>query len=771
VRRSQGTLGTFGGVFTPSILTILGLILFLRLGWIVGSEGLARALVIVALAHVVSVLTSLSLAAIATNRRVRGGGDYFLISRTLGLEYGGALGLVLFGAQATAVAFYCYGFGEAVVALPLAFPDWVTPRSVALLAAGALFAVAWFGADVATRFQYLIMALIGVALAAFLVGASGDASAARLADAWQAPAGALPFWAAFALFFPAVTGFTQGVSLSGDLRDPSRSLPLGTFAAVGVSLVAYAGIAVLFAAAQPLAELRGDYLALKRLSAAPILADAGVIAATLSSALASLLGAPRILQAMARDRLFRALLPFGAGGPKDNPRRALLLAGGIALVAIALGDLNAIAPVISMSLLISYALLNYATFVEARGNSPSFRPRFRFFHAYASLAGTLVCGAFMLAIAPLPGLLALAFVAAVYQFLKANAVPGRWADSRRAYGFRMLKQTLRRLSSQPESEWSHQPHVLAFTEDAEQRDLLVRFGSWLSGTSGLTVCVEIVEAAEDLEGTRRRCRAAEEELAEELKEQELDAFPRVIAAEKRRIGMNSFLQSWGVGPIRATLVLTDWHPSLADEEPDAESLDYGRQLLAVVRHECDLVLLDLRARDWRRIQASDPDDRRIDVLWHGGSSSRLSLLLAYLMTRAEEFADATLRVLAVAAPEREDRERASLEHLLQEARIDAEIVFAADAEALVAAAEDASVAFVPVAVESMHRVRSELELELADAVERLPMACLVAAAHEIQLTQDEEERAAEQNAEQSAEQGAEQSGQQEGQAREPERDA
>jgi hypothetical protein len=128
-------------------------------------------------------------------------------------------------------------------------------------------------------------------------------------------------------------------------------------------------------------------------------------------------------------------------------------------------------------------------------------------------------------------------------------------------------------------------------------------------------------------------------------------------------------------------------------------------------------------------------------------------------------------VLAVAAPEREDRERASLEHLLQEARIDAEIVFAADAEALVAAAEDASVAFVPVAVESMHRVRSELELELADAVERLPMACLVAAAHEIQLTQDEEERAAEQNAEQSAEQGAEQSGQQEGQAREPERDA
>ncbi len=500
-------LGTFAGVFTPSVLTILGIILFLRLGYVVGNSGLGRALVILALANTISVLTSISLSAIATNLRVKAGGDYYVISRTLGVAFGGAIGVVLFLSQSISIAFYAIGFGEAVTTLVPDAAPWL-PQAIAGVAVATLFVLAWAGADLATKFQFVVMAVLVLAIAAFFVGGLPRFELGRVADGWARDDPA-PFWAMFALFFPAVTGFTQGVSLSGDLRDPSRSLPLGTFAAVGVSLVAYAGIAVLFAAAQPLEGLRSDYLALKRLSSLPLLADVGVIAATLSSALASLLGAPRILQAMARDRLFRVITPFARGsGTRDNPRRALLLAFGIAMAGIALGDLNAIAPVISMSLLISYALLNYATFVEARGNSPGFRPRFRFFHAYASLAGTVVCGFFMLSIAPVAGLVALALVSAVYQYLRADAVPGRWADSRRAYGFRTVKETLQRLARQPETEWSHQPHVMAFTEHTGRRDLVVRFASWLSGTSGLTVAVEIVEAAEELRKGRPAPRPA-----------------------------------------------------------------------------------------------------------------------------------------------------------------------------------------------------------------------------------------------------------------------
>ena len=145
-------LGTFGGVFTPSVLTILGIILFLRLGFVVGSAGLMKALVIIGIANAISVLTSISLSAVATNLKVKGGGDYYLISRTLGVEFGGALGLVLFLAQSVSIAFYCIGFGEAVAAL--AGQAAVTPQRVAVAAVALLFVLAWKGADVATRFQY-----------------------------------------------------------------------------------------------------------------------------------------------------------------------------------------------------------------------------------------------------------------------------------------------------------------------------------------------------------------------------------------------------------------------------------------------------------------------------------------------------------------------------------------------------------------------------------------------------------------------------------------
>jgi len=172
----RGTLGTFAGVFTPSALTILGIILFLRLGFVTGAAGILRALLIIALANAISVLTSISLSAIATNLRVRGGGDYYLISRTLGVEYGGALGLVLFLAQSVSIAFYAIGFGEAVAAITRSEVDWL-PQALAFAAVGALFVLAWIGADWATRFQYVVMAVLFAAIAAFFAGGLPDWSA------------------------------------------------------------------------------------------------------------------------------------------------------------------------------------------------------------------------------------------------------------------------------------------------------------------------------------------------------------------------------------------------------------------------------------------------------------------------------------------------------------------------------------------------------------------------------------------------------------------
>ncbi|MDF1590661.1 MAG: hypothetical protein P1P89_04020 [Desulfobacterales bacterium] len=236
---AAGTLGTFGGVFTPSILTILGIILFSRLGYVVGSGGLGRTLGILLIANAISVLTSLSLSAISTNIRVKVGGVYYLISRTLGLEFGGAIGIVMFLAQSVSIAFYCIGFGEVLAVIVAAGNVKIFSQIVALLSLAVLFALAWMGADLATRFQYVVMAFLGAALVSFFVGGFANWNVELLVKNWSTPENGLPFWALFSIYFPAVTGFTQGSSMSGDLKDPGKSLPLGTLLAVGISILVY----------------------------------------------------------------------------------------------------------------------------------------------------------------------------------------------------------------------------------------------------------------------------------------------------------------------------------------------------------------------------------------------------------------------------------------------------------------------------------------------------------------------------------------------------
>jgi amino acid transporter len=642
-RAARGRLGTFGGVFTPSILTIFGIILFLRLGWIVGQAGLARALAMVALAHGVALLTTLSLAAIATNRRVRGGGDYYLISRSLGLEYGGALGLVLFSAQSISVAFYCFGFGEVAAPLLAGLGFDAGPRWLALAAAALLFVPAWLGADVATRVQYGVMAAIALALGSFFVGGWGGFEGARLAEAWAAP-DALPFWSLFAVFFPAVTGFTQGVSLSGDLRDPARSLPLGTLAAVGLSLLVYTGAALVFAGVVPLAVLREDTAAFGRVTHVAALFHVGVMAATLSSALASFLGAPRILQAMARDQILPPLRSFAAGaGPAHNPRRAVGLTAAIAFVVLALGELDGVARLISMFFLISYGLLNAATYVEARGASPSFRPRFRFFHARLSLLGALACLGTMFAIDALAAFVAISVLAALHQYLSRTSVPVHWADSRRAYEFRKLKETLAEIDRHPETEWTWQPHILALSGDAQNNDLLLRLANSLSGESGVVTAVGLVEGESELASTLEKRRRSEEALRKELAELDVDAFPLVVAAPDFRNAVATLLQSWGVGPIRANTVMVDWYERLPADARERDPLWFGRELRGMLRLGCHVLAVDVGGKEWRRLEELPAEERRIDVWWWESPSCRLALLLAYLATRTEPWREATLR--------------------------------------------------------------------------------------------------------------------------------
>ena len=735
---SQGTLGTFSGVFTPSVLTILGIILFLRVGYVVGSAGLGRALIIIVLANAISVLTSVSLSAIATNLKVKGGGDYYLISRTLGVEFGGAIGIVLFLAQSVSIGFYCIGFGEAIAGF---FPSVTKflPQIIAAFAVSFLFFFAWLGADWATRLQYVVMTVLAAALVSFFVGGITQWDSAILTSNWASSPTGPEFWVLFAIFFPAVTGFTQGVSMSGDLKDPGKSLPLGTFSAVGVSILVYFGVALVFAAALPRAVLSTDYGAMRRVASYGFLIDAGVISATLSSAMASFLGAPRILQSVAKDRIFPFLLPFAHGvGPVENPRRGVVLSGAIALGTIAMGELNIIAPLVSMFFLVSYGLLNYATYYEARASSPSFRPRFRWFDLRLSLLGGLACLGVMLAINAAAGVAAFAVLFAIYQYLKRTAGPARWADSRRSYHLQRVRENLLAAAQEPEHPRDWRPQLLAFSNDSHRRRELLRFASWLEGGSGLTTAVRIVEG----EGAKmlRLRQEAEEELRADIAEYGLDAFPLAVAAPTLNLGVPTLLQSFGIGPLRVNTVLLNWLEQLPRGILGLGESRYARNLRTAFRFGCNIVVLDAKEEEWTSIEALSPNERRIDVWWWGDATSRLMLLLAYLMTRSDEWGEAKIRVLASGRGMESEEGVDSLRKRLEEVRIEAEPEVLGEVSSVTVAerSADAALVFLP------FRLRSDQLLDpfgypLERVLSDLPIVALVLAAEDIDLEAEPEE--------------------------------
>ena len=307
--------GTFGGVFTPCTLTILGVIMFLRLGHVVGQAGVLYAILIILCANVITGLTALSLSAVATNTRVKGGGAYYLISRSLGVEFGGAIGVFFFLAQAVSVSMYVIGFTEAFL---IAFPglEW-SFRTVATAVNLVVFVCVYMGAGWTIRLQYGILAILIVAMGSFFAGAATDASWVMLRSSMlPAYLQGDSFFTMFALFFPAVTGIMAGANMSGDLRDPGRSIPGGTLSAIAFTSVIYLGMALLLSASRAQHVLITDPFVLKTVAWSPVLINAGVFAATLSSALGSMMGAPRILQAFARDNILKKDQDFRPGKRK-----------------------------------------------------------------------------------------------------------------------------------------------------------------------------------------------------------------------------------------------------------------------------------------------------------------------------------------------------------------------------------------------------------------------------------------------------------------------
>ncbi len=736
--RPEG-LGTFAGVFTPSILTILGIVLFLRLGYVVGGSGLARALLVIAAANVISLLTALSVAAVATNLRVKAGGDYYLISRTLGPGFGGAIGLVLFFAQAVSIGFYCIGLAEAVAPLI----GWSHPYAmqvVALVAVLLLGLLAWVGSDLATRFQYGVMVLLVGGIGSFAWGALQGWNGSVLAANWAAPSEGLPFWLAFAIFFPAVTGFTQGVSMSGDLARPSQSIPVGVLSAVGLSVLVYFGAAVLFAAAMPAAGLAGDTSAMNHLAAWGPLVDMGVMAATLSSALASFLGAPRILQSLSRDQIFPWLNWFSVvDEASGNPRRAVLPTLVVAVAVVMLGELDLIAAVVSMFFLVSYGLLNYATYYEARSGSPSFRPTFRWFDKRLALAGALACLGAMIAIDVVAGLFAVAVVYGIYHYLQRTMGPARWTDGQRAYHLQKAREHLLAADSAPEHARAWRPQLLVFSDSPVRRARLLSFAHWIEGGAGLTTVVRMLvdDAPQALE---RRTEEADK-LSEELRAEGSSAFSLVMVGVDAGQMVASLVQAAGVGPLRVNTAIANWPQGDAAFFEPLGIRDFGHTVAMAFHLGTNLILLDSDAKEWDSLKGVASDQRVIDVWWRESRTGELMLLLAYLMTRSDEWGSASIRAIAVprdAESKAQCQER--LAELLEAVRIPAQVLVVDDWDeaTVVETSRAAAMVIMPFRIHG-GRFYSPFGWEIGPALPKLPITALVLAAQDVDLEADPDE--------------------------------
>ena len=727
-------LGTFGGVFTPSILTILGVIMFMRVGFVTGQAGIFHMLVILVLAKSITTVTALSVSAVSTNTPVAGGGAYFLISRALGPEFGGAIGLALFSAQAISVPFYILGFAEALV---LTFPQMADHfRVIALVAALLLFGVAYIGAKTATKTQYVIMTILVLSIVAFMGGAAFHFDRGVFAANWSfgSEGGSLPFWTVFAIYFPAVTGIMAGVNMSGDLKNPARSIPLGTLAAVGVGFVIYALQIMLCGGAQSRSELLEasfETLCGQALFGAGFLVVAGVFAATLSSALGSFLGAPRVLQAVARDKIVPPLHFFSWGSARgDEPHRALWLTLGITLAIILWaggdvhgGSFNSLAAVVTMFFLYTYGMANLAAFIESFGGNPSFRPRFKYYHWLPALAGAAACAATAFLINVIAAGIAAAVLALLYVLLRRKVLESRFGDARWGFIFSRLRDNMLRLAKMPATSKNWRPTVLVMIGNPETRHTLAMYALWIGAERGLvTLARVLVGKLAEMVNHRK---AAVEQLHRFLRENDFEALSTVVVSRDLDDGLSTLLQGYPLGPMKPNVVLLGWSSEAARAESFVHHLNSAKQL------GMSLLLLKDEGLPSGRL------NRRIDIWWRGRQNGSLMVLLGHLLTLRWEWSEAKIRLLRVIQDEA-GREPATeaLRKLVDAARVnaDVQIVVSEDSftDVLHRHSDDASVVFLGFTVPPESEAQI-FQSTLSDILNGLPTTLLVCSSGEADL--------------------------------------
>jgi amino acid transporter len=413
-------------VFLAAISTILGAILFLRFGYAVGHTGIMGALLIVLIGHAITIPTGMAVAEIATNLRVEGGGAYYIISRSFGTTVGGAIGISLYLSQAISIAFYMIAFSEAFRPMFGWFREYtgISPdiRMIGIPATIILLLIILRkGASIGVNLLWVVVGILALALGMFFLGnaVSPPAEIDLLAKTENPDS----FSKVFAIIFPAFTGMIAGVGLSGDLKNPRRSIPLGTLTATITGMVVYIFVILKLGFGASPENMASDQFIMSRIALWGPIIPIGLAAATLSSAIGSILVAPRTLQALANDSAFpteKINRYLGLGKDKVNePVNATLVTSIIVLAFVSLGGIDFVAQIISMFFMVTYGALCSISFLEHFAGNPSYRPTFRT-KWYFSLIGAVASFVMMYRMDPFYATLALLAMVLIYLWLKKS---------------------------------------------------------------------------------------------------------------------------------------------------------------------------------------------------------------------------------------------------------------------------------------------------------------------------------------------------------------
>ena len=497
-------------VFIASISTILGAILFLRFGYAVGNVGFFGAIAIIVLGHAVTIPTALAVAEIATNRKVEGGGDYYVISRSFGINIGAAIGIALFLSQAISVSFYIIAFAESFIPfgqflnekynLGILSNLLVNSKAIGLISMSLLsLLIISKGADLGVKALYVVASVIFISLLLFFLGESQIEM--KQVNFFSKAEEAKDFFYVFTIIFPAFTGISAGLGLSGDLKEPRKSIPRGTIIATVLGAIIYILVAFKLVISTDLNNLANNQLVMSDIAIWGPIIPIGLACAAISSALGSIIIAPRTLQALAKDKIFpSSKIDFWLAKQKkenNEPLNGTIVTCIIAFFFVYVGDINNVARIISMFFMVTYGAICLISFLEHFSGDPSYRPAFKS-RWYISLLGAVLSIWLMFKMDTLFAFLSIIIMITFYYFISKKS-----SDKREFVNLfkdvleqiaRQLKIFLQRINdSNLSSNFHWRPFVVSISDASLTRKSAFDITRWISYKYGFGTYIHYIK--------------------------------------------------------------------------------------------------------------------------------------------------------------------------------------------------------------------------------------------------------------------------------------